>query len=118
MFTLSSADLHIPPKSDREINIPIRFQSSDEKFSKERITHDIAASCDDDGHVFVYDPSPNHIPEESSSKLNFFLSKIESISLVFQFYFQEKLIVYNNGYPHVKQKKKYQYHIILVQKVN
>jgi len=72
MFTLSSADLNVPHKSDQEIHIPIRFKSSDEKFSKERTTHNIAASCDDNGHIFVYDSNPN---QESTGKFNLFILK-------------------------------------------
>jgi hypothetical protein len=69
MFTLSSADLNVSHKPDQEIHIPIQVKSSNEK-----TTHDTAASCDDDGHIFVYDPHPNHIHEEPSSNCNIVLS--------------------------------------------
>jgi hypothetical protein len=80
MFTLSSTDLSVPHKTNQEINIPIRFKSHDDKFSKglspkERLplsTHNATASCDDDGQIFVYDPKPNptHTNGEQSGKSN------------------------------------------------
>lgn len=77
MFTLSSADLNIPHKTDQEINMSLRLKSP------ERITHDTAASCDDDGHVFVYDPPPNHNNEESTSKFLTILFLFTVINLLF-----------------------------------
>jgi hypothetical protein len=86
MFTLSSTDLNIPHKSNQEIHIPIRFKSSDEKFSKERITHDTIASCDDNGHIFVYDSNSN---QESTSKSDIFLLKL-ILSLILFSYITKK----------------------------
>jgi hypothetical protein len=83
MFTLSSADLNIPHKSDQERKKPIRFQSPNEKFPKERITHDTVASCDEDGHIFVYGPNQNHTTEELSGKSNIFLLKLINLSCFF-----------------------------------
>ncbi len=94
MFTLSSNDLNVLSKSAKEINIPIRFKSSEEKFPKEispkeRITHNQAASCDDDGHIFVYDSNPNqihnHINEESSGTSNIFLFKLIKFLIFFSY---------------------------------
>jgi hypothetical protein len=92
MFSLSSADLNVPPKTDQEINIPIRFTSHEEKFvraitPKERTppaVHDTAAACDDDGHIFVYDSNPNqihnHINEEQPGRLNIYIFKSINLS--------------------------------------
>jgi hypothetical protein len=105
MFTLSSTDLNIPRKPDQEIHIPIQIQTSNEK-----VTHDIAASCDDDGHIFVYDSHPNNYHEESAGKFKIIFSSIDSSIfslLFFQLSYQEKLNVFNNGYQHAKRKKKY-----------
>ncbi|UJR37809.1 hypothetical protein I4U23_030499 [Adineta vaga] len=74
MFTLSSSDLNMPQKSNHEINIPIQFITDDEKMSnqispKEKLpspTYNLAASCDDDGHIFVYDSNPNQTNNEQT----------------------------------------------------
>lgn len=73
MFNLSSTDLHVPQKTDQAT---IRYISHDEKSPKEKTPpsiHDAAASCDDDGHIFVYDSNPNQIHhqinEEQTGKL-------------------------------------------------
>lgn len=81
MFTLSSADLNIPHRSDSEIHIPIQIQSSNEKYPTGVVTQDTAASCDDDGHIFVYDPHPSHGHEEPSGKLKMFILLVQSTFL-------------------------------------
>lgn len=83
MFTLSSADLNIPHRSDSDIHIPIQIQSSNEKYPIEVVANDAAtASCDDDGHIFVYDP-PDH-REEPPGKSKRFTRFLQSI--IFSFY--------------------------------
>ncbi|CAF4609599.1 unnamed protein product [Rotaria sp. Silwood1] len=79
MFTLSSMDLNLTHKTDQDINKSTRLKSYDEKFpkrevnSKEKTQQDIAASCDDNGHIFVYDSNSNqidnHINEEQTTTL-------------------------------------------------
>ena len=83
MFTLSSADLNLPHRSDSEIHIPIQIQTSNEKYPTEVVTQDTAASCDDDGHIFVYDPHPPHDHVEPSGKLKMFSLFVQSIFLSF-----------------------------------
>ena len=77
MFTLSSTDVNIPRKPDQDIHIPIHIQTSNEK-----ATQDIAASCDDDGHIFVYDSQPNHFHEEPTGKYILFSFDDSSISSI------------------------------------
>ena len=83
MFTLSSADLNIPHRSDSEIHIPIQIQSSNEKYPTEVVTQDTTASCDDDGHIFVYEQHPPHNHVEPSGKLKMFILLVQSILLSF-----------------------------------
>lgn len=64
MFTLSSTDINIPHISP-----------------KEKITRDTAASCDDNGHVFVYDPPPNAINKEPTGK--FFILFLSRLTFIF-----------------------------------
>ena len=77
MFTLSSSDVHHSQQSDPTVNIPIRFIPRDEKLQREispkertpPIIHEPThvASCDDDGHIFVYDSNPNNHQEQTSN---------------------------------------------------
>ena len=84
MFTLSSSDLNIPPKSDQEITKPIRIETSNEKSSKEKSIHNnTTASCDEDGQIFVYDCNPNPINEQSQGKSYFFLLEINKFLIFF-----------------------------------
>ncbi|CAF0847476.1 unnamed protein product [Rotaria sordida] len=79
MFTLSSVDVNLTHKTDQDISKSTRFKSHGEKFSKqeinskERISQDTAASCDDSGHIFVYDcnsnQTHNHNNQEQSTIL-------------------------------------------------
>ncbi|CAF0872469.1 unnamed protein product [Adineta steineri] len=78
MFVLSSADINILHKTNQEISPPIQFLTPNEKYSntvspKEKLSSPIdntTASCDDHGHIFVYEPNLNqnhtHKNEEQS----------------------------------------------------
>lgn len=78
MFTLSSADVNIPKKIDQEINIPIQIITSTDKIPKEKITHDVTASCDIDGQIFVYESDPpQHIDQPTGLPFNFAISNTQ-----------------------------------------
>ncbi|CAF2544318.1 unnamed protein product [Rotaria sp. Silwood2] len=76
MFTLSSIDLNLTHKTDQDINKSIRFKSYDEKLPKREVNskertpppQDTAASCDDDGHIFVYDSNPNETHNNNNNE--------------------------------------------------
>ena len=77
MFTLSSADVtDATSKLSQETIIPIQIQSHKDKNSNqisltERVSspaYNLAASCDDDGHIFVYDITPTQTLKHSNDE--------------------------------------------------
>ncbi|CAF4119662.1 unnamed protein product, partial [Rotaria sp. Silwood2] len=72
----SSIDLNLTHKTDQDINKSIRFKSYDEKLPKREVNskertpppQDTAASCDDDGHIFVYDSNPNETHNNNNNE--------------------------------------------------
>ncbi|CAM4917460.1 unnamed protein product [Rotaria socialis] len=69
MFSLSSTDLNLTHKTDQDIHsTSIGFKSYDGKYTKQPIENP-AASCDDNGHVFVYNSEPNPIHQEQPTVL-------------------------------------------------
>ncbi|CAF1152230.1 unnamed protein product [Adineta ricciae] len=77
MFTLSSADVNdAASKHSQETIIPIQIQSHKDKISNqinltERVSspaYNLAASCDDDGHIFVYDVTPTQTLKHSNDE--------------------------------------------------
>lgn len=81
MFTLSSADLNLPHRSNSEIHIPIQIETSNEKYPTVTSTHDTTAACDDDGHIFVYDTDPPQSHEHTTGKVKILAFSRRSISL-------------------------------------
>ncbi|CAM4743302.1 unnamed protein product [Rotaria magnacalcarata] len=69
MFSLSSTDLNLTHKINQDIHsTSIGFKSYDEKHTKEPIENP-AASCDENGHVFVYNCEPNPVHQEQPTVL-------------------------------------------------